>query len=230
MCKNKKFLLITNLVFLVALIIGDIFYITMGGIVTKTLTSMLFVMLGAINLTYVLMFGARRKSFAILMCIGLVFACLGDIFLEIQFITGAALFAGGHILFFLAYCTIYPIKWRDFLFGAVIFVPSLLIILLVPLFNFGGILMQIVCCVYALIISLMVGKAISNLISKTCALNIILLIGSVFFFFSDFFLLFSVFANVSNVFGILCLSLYYPAEFFLAFAISKSRKENVENK
>ena len=50
-------------------------------------------------------------------------------------------------------------------------------------------------------------------------LNLIILIGSVLFFLSDFMLLFNVFSSVSAVFGILCLALYYPAEFLLAHSI-----------
>lgn len=228
MCKNKKFMLILNILFMAAILAGDILYITLGGLIIKSFTSSLFVLMGVINLSYVLIFGARKKSFAILMAIGLLFGCLGDILLEIHFITGAALFATAHVFYFAAYCQLSPVKLRDFLFAAIIFVPALLIILFVPLFDFGGVLMQVVCCVYALIISLMVGKAISNNISKTSALNILILIGSVLFFFSDFMLLFNVFANVSSVFGVLCLITYYPAEFLLALSISASKKCNVE--
>ena len=81
--------------------------------------------------------------------------------------------------------------------------------------------MQVVCCVYALIISLMVGKAIANFIKEKSKLNLIILIGSSLFFFSDFMLLFSVFSNLGLVFLALCLITYYPAEFILAYSILK---------
>ena len=156
------------------------------------------------------------------MLIGLFFAMLGDILLEIEFIIGAALFAIGHIFYFIAYNTLQTFKTKDFLIASCIFVPSILIILLVPIFDFGGTLMQIVCIIYALIISLMVGKAISNVLENKSILNILITIGSCLFFLSDFMLLFNVFADIHIIFGILCLATYYPAEIFLAYSISKS--------
>ena len=111
------------------------------------------------------------------------------------------------------------------IYSALIFVPSLLIILLVPIFDFGGITLQILCCVYAFVISIMVGKAIANFIKDKSALNLIILIGSVLFFFSDFMLLFNVFSDISRVFGILCLATYYPAENLLAYSILKHKNK-----
>ena len=156
---------------------------------------------------------------------GLCFACLGDIFLEIQFIDGAILFAICHVFYFFSYCKILKFKWKDLIYSAIIFVPSLCIILFAPIFNFGGVILQILCCVYAFVISIMVGKSISNFIKEKSFLNIIILIGSALFFFSDYMLLFNVFADVSRLFGILCLITYYPAEFLLAYSILINKKK-----
>ena len=159
--------------------------------------------------------------FAIWLFVGLVFAFLGDVLLEIEFIVGAALFALGHVFFFISYCFLSKINLQDILCALFIFVPSLLIILLVPIFKFEGI-MKIVCVVYALIISFMVGKALSNYLKDKSITNIIILIGSCLFFFSDMMLLFANFGNVL-VCGVFCLLTYYPAEFFLAYSILKNK-------
>ncbi len=208
---------ILNWIFLILILIGDICYIVFGKTWVKGITSALFVILGIINLRYSIVYKTNKFNFTIL--IGLFFAMLGDILLEIQFVVGAALFAIGHMFFFVSYCFLCKLKWRDFIFGIIICVPSVLFITLAPIFNYNGVLMEIVCVVYAIIISLMVGKAFSNYITKKSTFYLIILIGSALFFFSDLMLLLNVFANLSKVTDILCLLTYYPAEFLLAHSI-----------
>jgi len=220
---NKPFKFL-NIILIALILIGDLFYITIGGLIIKSITSLLFVALGVVNFIYAKKSQTPNNKFCTLMLLGLIFAMLGDILLEIEFIVGAALFAIGHVFYFGAYTSLKKFQIKDLLFAAVIFIPSLLILLFVPVFNFGGTLMQIVCIIYALIISLMVGKSISNLTQEKSLLNILLTVGSCLFFISDFMLVFNVFANISVIFGILCLSTYYPAEAILAYSISKSNK------
>lgn len=219
----KKGLLITNIIISILILVGDILFMTMGGLLIKSFTSAGFVILGAINLVFALRANTSNKKFAIIMLIGLFFAMLGDIILEINFIAGAILFAIGHILFFLSYCTLKSFHPKDMIVGVFIFIPAMLLIIFLPIFDFGGILMQIICIFYALIISIMVSKSIMNYIRERNALNLIIMIGSILFLFSDIMLLFNVFANVSRIFGILCLSTYYPAEILLAISIGKSK-------
>ena len=225
---NKAFKFF-NILLIAAILIGDILYITLDGLLLKSITSLLFVALGLINFVYMFKKENSNKKFNILMLIGLTFAMLGDILLEIEFIIGAALFAIAHIFYFAAYNALQKFKSKNLIYSLTIFIPALLIILFVPLFDFGGTLMQVVCIIYALIISIMVGKAISNLISYKSFLNIMLVVGSALFFFSDFMLLFNVFADVPKIFGILCLATYYPAEVMLAMSILKSNKNILEN-
>lgn len=219
----NKILNITNIVIMIAIIIGDIFYITIGGLTIKSITSLLFVVLGIVNFAFIIK-NTNQKRFSIFMILGLFFAMLGDIMLEIEFIVGAALFAIGHIFYFISYSSLHKFKLIDLFISACFLVPATIIILLVPIFDFGGTLMQIVCLVYALIISLMVGKSISNLVKEKSLLNLLIVIGSCLFFFSDFMLLFNVFADVHIIFGILCLATYYPAEIFLAYSLTKLSK------
>ena len=219
-----KKLSILNIIFFLAIIAGDVVYMLTNTLLSKSITSILFVVLGVINFVFALKNKTTYKNFVMFMLIGLCFACLGDILLEIEFIVGAILFAVGHIFYFVAYCNLQKFNPKDLIYGACIFVPATLIICLVPIFDFGGILMQIVCIAYALIISLMVGKAIANFINNKSVLNIIILIGGCLFFFSDFTLLFNVFADVNVVFGVLCLATYYPAEVLLAYSILNSSK------
>lgn len=216
---------IFNLVMAVLLVVADIVFICVGSLLTKTVASLIFVTIGFVNLIYLLKFKKVKSLSAYMLFIGLCFACLGDVFLEINFIVGAILFAVGHVFYFISYSILIKFKFRDLIYSSLIFIPSLCIILFVPIFDFDGAIMQVLCCVYALVISIMVGKAISNYIRVKTKLNLIILIGSALFFFSDFMLLFNVFSNLSSVFGVLCLATYYPAENLLAFSILKHKKK-----
>ena len=213
-----------NILMLVLLMISDLLFIVDGGLLIKSVASLIFVIIGFVNLIYTIKTKGKSIS-AYLLFIGLCFACLGDIFLEIEFIVGAILFAVGHVFYFISYCKIIKFQWKDLMFSAMIFIPSLCVILFVPIFNFGGAVMQILCCIYAFVISIMVGKATANFIKERSILNLIILIGSILFFFSDFMLLFHVFSDLGRVFLILCLATYYPAEFMLAYSILKQHKK-----
>lgn len=221
----KKLSNILNIVLISLVCLGDIFYMFYNHtLLIKSLISAGFVILGIINLVFAFKYNTDKKKFAIIMLIGLTFAMLGDIILELQFIIGAGLFAIGHIFYFLAYCNLIPFRWKDLIYGAIIFVPVTLFIIFAPFFDFGGILMEIVCIIYAIIISCMVGKSISNYIQDKNLLHLIILIGSVLFMFSDFMLLLNVFADLPRVVNILCLASYYPAECMLAYSIILTKK------
>ncbi len=227
----KKTFNILNLILIIAVLIGDVCYTTFGGLWLKGLTSFMFVLIGVTNLVFIFKQKLdNQKKFAIIMLVGLIFAMLGDIVLNIFFVGGAGLFAIGHMFYFVAYCVLAKFNIKDLIFALIIFVPSALVILLVPIFDFGGIFMQVVCLVYALIISCMLGKSISNLVRQKNILNIILVIGSCLFFFSDLMLLFNVFGDVGLWADILCLATYYPAQCFLAYSIKVEqgvKKQNV---
>jgi len=216
---------IFNLSMAILLICADIAYILVGTLLIKSIASLIFVTIGFVNLIYLLKVKKQKSLSTYLLFIGLCFACLGDVFLEIEFIVGAILFAVGHVFYFISYCNLQKFKWKDLIYSAAIFIPSLIIILFVPLFDFGGAVMQVLCCVYAFVISIMVGKSISNYVRVKTKLNLIILIGSVLFFFSDFMLLFNVFSDLSRVFGVLCLATYYPAENLLAYSILRHKNK-----
>ncbi len=230
---KKQIFFILNIILALAVLAGTICYmppLSLGGLWLKSITSAGFVLIGLINLIYAILSKKINLKFAIIMFIGLVFAMLGDILLEIDFMIGAIFFAIGHIFFFISYCFIEKFKWTDLIAGGIIFTIAVLVLTLVPLFNFDT-MMQMLCIFYALIISLMLGKAISNLIRKRNLLNILILIGSGLFFFSDLMLVFNVFTTIPGyILGLLCLITYYPAECILAHTILQAdEKEKIED-
>ena len=217
---------IFNLCMSLVVFVGDIFYLFYGTLLFKTILSSMFGVLGAVNFVYVIKYKKTFNMFMLMMLLGLFFAMLGDVVLEIKFMIGAILFAVGHLFFLVSYITTKKYCLKDLLISACIFVPATLVILFLPIFDFGGIMMQMVCVVYALIISLMTGKAIVNYISDKSIFNLIIMIGSCLFIFSDIMLLFNVFADIpTRIMLVLCLVTYYPAECFLAYSITKTENK-----
>lgn len=222
--ENKKFgqrdlFLFVNLALALLTWFGDCLYVRYGNqLWLKSVTSALFVILGAVNLVYLILNKEKSLKFPILMVTGLVFAMLGDVILEIHFIAGAALFAIGHVFYFVAYTVDERFKPTDLIYTACILVPAILLITLAPCFDFGGVLMEVVCVVYATVISFMVGKAIANFVRVRDKKHLIVMLGSILFFTSDLMLLFNVFTSLPY-FGALCLATYYPAEILLAFSV-----------
>ena len=158
----KKQFFIFNIILALLVTAGAICYMPpfqLAGLWLKSITSAGFVLIGLINLIYAIISKKINLKYAIIMFIGLVFAMLGDILLEINFMIGAILFAIGHIFFFISYCFIARFKWTDLIAGGIIFTVAVLVLTLVPLFNFDT-MMQLLCIFYALIISLMLGKSI----------------------------------------------------------------------
>ena len=181
---------------------------------------MVFVIGGLVNLWYVFSnkhgFSAFPK-FKWWMMTGLVFACLGDLFLIDFFEIGVIFFALGHVFYFISFCMIQKFSIKDLLPCGILAIFCAVIILFYPNFDFDG--MQLLILIYALIISCMVGKSTSNYLKTKSTKDLIVMIGSIMFFLSDFFLLFRLFAGWGRVGSILCLTFYYPAQFILALSI-----------
>lgn len=227
---KKNFIVYFNIAFLIVAIVSDVLYMTLGNpYIFKTFASLVFVFGGLVNLIYVLKqkteYGEYPK-YKWFMMIGLVFACLGDILLIDYFIIGAGLFAIGHIWYTISYCSLKKFAVRDLLPISIVLVISLCMVLFVPILNYESALMKIVVVCYAIIISVMLGKAISNAIPFGFNRFMLVLIGSLMFFLSDTMLLFNVFGEVGKWADVLCLVLYYPAEFVLATSISVVSKNN----
>lgn len=230
--QNKKpldistVILAVNLALILFIWIGDGLYIRYGTFSVKVITSLMFAIMGGVNLAYLILTKHDSYKFPSVMVAGLFIAMLGDVILEIHFIAGAVLFAIGHVLFFASYCFLRKFTFVDFLFGAFIAFLSVLFITLAPIFDFtdnGA--MEAVCIIYAIVISMMVGKAVCNFAEDRSWLTFIIMIGSLLFFFSDLMLLLNVFSTIQKYVGALCLATYYPAECLLAFSVYLTKRD-----
>lgn len=202
-----------------ALVLGGlVWYLNHGSLKMKAITCATFVLLSGVNLAYALSTG-RGKKYASVMFAGAVFGWLGDVLLGVNFILGAGLFAVGHILYAAAFYSIDRVKKTDIMLTGAILIGTAALILLYPKFDFGGTLMQMVCLVYGLIISCMVGKAVAGGVREKTLPMIIMAVGSVLFYFSDLMLVLRWFADAPRLAGDLCLMTYFPAQGLLAASV-----------
>ncbi len=213
--KNKGIFAL-NLVLTVLVQASMVWYLDCGGLWRKGLTSFGFVLLGVLNLAYLIAVRRKPLRFPVILVVGLIFAMLGDIVLNVNFIGGALLFAVGHIFYAISYAQLQRIGKLDLLLSGIIFAAAALFLLLAPIFDFGGTLMTVICVGYAFVISCMVGKAFGNAVREHTVTNILLAAGSFLFFFSDLMLVLYVFGDAPHIVDTLCVATYYPAQCILA--------------
>ena len=224
---KTKFIIANCIMFLLILTL-DLCYMIKGELFIKGITSLMFVITGIINIIYCVNNNVNLE-YPKKMILALICTMIADVLLEINFYLGTVTFAIGHILYFRSYSKLLKINSDDFKVGLIISVISLLVILFIPFLNFESILMKGVCSTYAIVISFMIGKTISNLIKENNITNKVIAIGSLLFFISDLMLMLDVFGGIS-VSGYLCLATYYPAQFILAFSIFTYANENLYQK
>ncbi len=225
---KNKIMLAVNTIIISAIFILNYFYQSNGFDFTlKCICSGSFALLGIINLCYAVKTKQSDKKFYIGMVLGLILAFLGDVLIGYDFIVGAATFAVGHIFFVIAYCFMQRMQKLDYIFGGTLFLGCLIFLLFCPLLNFDVAIFRIVCIVYALIISTMLGKALGNFIREKNLLNGTIAVASALFFFSDLMLVFDSFIGLWNWADNACMGTYYPALCFLALSMCiKSIKNN----
>ena len=216
----KKPFNVVNIIMIAIVLISNAIYISSGNIELKGVTSGLFALMGFINLIYAIVKKNEKLTFSIFIFLGLISSMLGDILITGSFITGAALFGVGHLMYLIAYFTLAKISSKDVIFSASIFAAVALFMAIYPSFNFGG--LDIVCYGYALIISCMVGKALGNHAKLKNTLSLVIAIGSVLFALSDVMLLFYVFGGAAKIVDYICICAYYPAQSLLAYSISRT--------
>jgi len=216
----KKIMLFVNGLVISAICVLNYFYQLNGFDFTlKCTCSGLFALLGFLNLGYALKEKRSDGKFHAAMTAGLLAAFLGDVLIGYDFIVGAAVFALGHICFVIAYCIRERFNARDIAPSAILFLGALIFLLFCPLLTFDVPVFKAVCIVYALIISVMLGKAIGNFVNDRNIVNGVIAAASALFFFSDLMLVFDWFIGRWSWTDHACMGTYYPALCLLAFSM-----------
>lgn len=234
--KKGKIMLAINIVLIAAIFTLNYFYQKHGFHFTlKCVCSGGFALLGLINLAYALTTKQPNLKFFVGMAAGLVLAMLGDVLIGYDFIIGAATFALGHICFVVSYCFMQRMGPLDCIISGVLFLGGASFLLFSPLLTFDVPIFRVVCIVYALIISTMLGKAIGNFVRERSVLTGTIALASALFFFSDLMLVLDWFVGRWDFTNNACMGTYYPALCFLAFSMfircalsdSKAKQGNV---
>ena len=218
---RRKLYLTLNIILAAICYFGNYLYLTQGGILLKSFASACFAMVGIVNLIFALTGNLKGKvlRFPITMAIGLIMGMLGDIFINYNFVAGAATFGLAHVFFLCGYFFIMPFSRRDIITTAIFFVPSVIFLMTSPALSFSVPAFKYVCLVYGFVLCSMAGKTLSMFTRKRNTVTTILLIGSFLFFFSDFMLLLNWFMGLGRTAALLCMSTYYPAECLLGHAV-----------
>ena len=228
---RNKLMLALNAVMICGIFVLNYFYQSSGFDFTlKCVCSGSFALLGIFNLVYALVTKQKNRSFYTAMALGLLLAFLGDVLIGYDFIVGAATFALGHVCFVAAYCLMHRLRKLDCAIAAVLFAGCLIFLLFCPLLTFEVAVFRVVCVVYALIISTMLGKALGSFLREKNLVTGTIAGASALFFFSDLMLVFDWFIGLWSWTDHACMGTYYPALCFLALAMflntTKERKRD----
>ena len=212
---DKKFF-VTNIVIFILGILCLIYYDCHGGLWLKGVTSSWFFIHGIINLVYAKKNGFQETKVLYIIETGLFLGMLADVLLGINFMIGVAAFALGHVFYIVAYNIIEKPCLKDIYFVLPISAISIFIVIGTPFINVEDPIMEKVLIAYAIIISWMLGKALSNLKEKQSTFTWIVGVGSLLFLFSDLILAIDMFGESSRLTWILCSYTYWPAQHLLA--------------
>ena len=226
-----KTLTIINILITVAVFIGNYFYQSLGFNYTlKIICSSGFALMGIINMLYAWKRIANKKVLSF-MTLGLIFAFLGDVAINPNFVLGVIFFALGHVFFVAAYLIYKKLEKMDIFLCGALGLFAVGFILVFPYIVFDVAVLKYVVLAYAVIISAMVGKSVGNAVREKGIFTAMIAVGSVLFFISDMMLLLAWFSTIegrwtSNV----CMAAYYPALCLLAGSMVVYMKKIGEEK
>jgi len=206
-----------NILLLVCAAACLVCYDIFGGLWLKGVTSSWFVLLGGLNL-----WAARKQQplrFFILAETGLLCGMIADVLLGIAFFAGVVAFALGHILYLAAFCSLERFCLRDVKISIPLILISIFLVFGTPWITVEDPVLRKLLLGYAVIISLMLGKSVSNLICRPDLFRWLLFIGSALFWFSDLVLAVDMFGQSSRLTWIFCSYCYWPAQNLIAHAL-----------
>ena len=222
---QSKSLKYTNIILLVCAIGCLVCYDIFGGLWLKGVTSSWFVLLGAVNLWSARKLEWKRLRFFLLMEAGLFCGRCADVLLGVAFFAGIGMFALGHVLYLVAFYTLEKFFRRDLWIIVPLAALSMFVVVGTPWITVEDPVLQKLLLGYAVIISAMLGKAISNLIRHPSPARWLLAIGSLMFWLSDLMLAIDMFGQASRLTWILCSYNYWPAQNLLAHSLYHIAKE-----
>ncbi len=225
---QKKFHIANILVIicgLIALVCYDLFG-NFGTPVLKGRTSFWFALLGCINLVY----AVKNRITGILpvyfISAGLAVGMIADVLLAVDFAKGVIFFAIGHILYLAGFYMIERPHLLDLIISIPVSAISIFVVGGTPFINVPDPVLEKGLMVYAVIISFMAGKSVSNFSMDRTRARLMIAASSVLFLLSDVALMAYMFYSPLRLFWVLCIYVYWPAQLLLAWALLHYAEEN----
>jgi len=223
--ESKKTFRLLNILIFIGAMACLVFYDYHGGLWLKGVTSLWFCTLGAVNLVYAHQAGMKSRKLLYIMEAALIVGACADVLLGIEFMVGVALFALGHVIYMLAFFSMEKPRIKDLIFILPIAAIALFAVTGTPFIQVEDPFMEKMLLAYAVIISCMTGKALSNLQCSRKTSRKIIAIAGVLFLFSDLMLAVDMFGEASRLTWILCSYTYWPAQNLLAHSMYHMIKE-----
>ncbi len=208
-----------NITLLICAALCLVCYDIFGGLWLKGVTSGWFVLLGSVNLWSVRKLGWKQLRFFVLMEAGLFCGMCADVLLGIAFFAGMGAFALGHLMYLAAFVSLEKFCLRDLKVTVPLAFISVFLAVGTPWIPVTNPLLKKLVSCYALLISIMLSKAIANLVCRPTLLRWLLVIGSFLFWFSDLSLAVDMFGQSSRLTWIFCAYAYWPAQNILAHSL-----------
>ena len=226
--KTKQIFLVMNIILLLLAMTCLVYYDYQGGLWLKGVTSSWFVMLGFVNLIYSRKMGCKNSHVPLLMVLAMFLGMVADVLLGIQFIVGTVVFALGHVVYSAAFCALKKFTCRDLYIIIPVGAVSLFIVLGTPYIQVEDPAMKLILVCYAVVISCMLGKSISNLLVDRSPSGWLQAIGSSLFWFSDLMLALALFGSGGKAASFLCTYSYWPGQSLLAHSLFHFVNENCQ--
>ena len=210
---------IANILLLFANLVCLVCYDIFGGLWLKGFTSFWFVPLGVTNLIFARVRGIADLGTLRWILAGLILGMLADVLLGLVFLLGVVSFALGHVCYLAAFFRLEKLCPRDLLCALPWTLAALFLCFCTPVITIEDPMMRKFLFVYGIILGAMVGKSTSNYLSSKTPFRLVLLIGSILFWFSDLMLGIDMFGRSSRLTWILCSYNYWPAQAITAHSL-----------
>ena len=224
---------IANIVLFVCAMVCLVYYDRFGGYgnaVFKGFTSFWFVLLGGVNLTYAVKSRINNIKPVVFIFSGLFIGMIADVLLAMVFEYGVIFFALGHIMYLVGFYMIEKPHRSDLMISLPLSVVSVIVVIGNPFINVGDPLLEKGLMVYAVIISFMAGKSVSNFLAQQTMSRLLITVSSAMFLFSDVMLMLYLFGTPSRLAWVLCIYAYWPAQTLLAHALLHYSTENTRSR
>lgn len=219
----NKILLSFNIVFIVATFVLGLCYTFIGGFWLQFFAGLSVVLMTAMNLIFVLRTKAKNsRRYAYFIGAGAIFQFASILFLNVIPVSGLSLAFFSVLGYFIALVMLDKISWKDLVFAFGIALPLCLVVSYLDIFGYRNIFEWLLACLFVIVVSFLISKAISNLIKTKNSTNILNVVASSFMIISSIMLSVLVFTNTYSVIVHIYDIVNFIAQIIFAYSVFDS--------